>query len=544
MLCQRASDTHAQFSLLLGPASRDWHMTCLCSGSFPFCIRAKVMNLFAYPTYQAFADMMLPMRHGAALVNHSLDAWPAFGDTPHGRSLRAACELMTLAGLTPVRPPFGIDSVVTEGKPVAIVEEVVGGTPFGSLLHFRKATPPTVAQPRVLVIAPMSGHFATLLRGTVRTMLAEHDVYITDWHNPRDVPLSQGRFGFDEYVQHVIDFTATIGPGAHLLAVCQPTVAALAAVSLMAADDHPAQPASMTLMAGPLDTRINPTRVNELAKSKPIEWFEKNLISAVPVGFAGAHRRVYPGFVQLTAFMAMNLQRHVDSFETMYFERAKGDPAKADTIHTFYEEYFATMDLTADFYLETVETVFQQHALPLHALRVGGRLVQPSKIRRTALLTVEGEKDDICAVGQTLAAQDMCDKLRPYLKTHHVQTGVGHYGVFNGRRWERQIYPRVRAVIYDNEPRAVLVGAKARTIQPVQLPMAAASAAEVTAAAPAMAAVVEAEVSVVEEVAEAEAGAEVTARKVAPRKRASAARSNGAAKPQASRTPRRRPPAA
>lgn len=468
-------------------------MTCLYVGSILFSTRAKVMNLFAYPTYQAFADMMLPMRHSAALMIHSLDAWPAFGETSHGRSMRAACELMTLAGLTPVRPPFGIDSVVTEGKPVAIVEEVAAHTPFCSLLHFRKDTTLSTPQPRVLVIAPMSGHFATLLRGTVRTMLAEHDVYITDWHNPRDVPLSEGRFGFDEYVRHVIDFTETIGPGAHLLAVCQPTVAALSAVALMAADDHPAQPASMTLMAGPLDTRINPTRVNELAKSKPLEWFEKNLISAVPFGFAGAQRRVYPGFMQLTAFMSMNLGRHLDSFETMYYERAKGDPAKADTIHTFYEEYFATMDLTADFYLETVDTVFQRHALPLHELEVAGRLVEPSKIRRTALLTVEGEKDDICAVGQTLAAQDMCDKLRPYLKTHHVQTGVGHYGVFNGHRWERQIYPRVRAVIYDNEPRAVLVSSKARTIQPVSVP--AATAAEVIAAAPVAAAVVDVSVA-------------------------------------------------
>ncbi|USU18800.1 polyhydroxyalkanoate depolymerase [Paraburkholderia fungorum] len=482
------------------------------------------MNLFAYSTYQAFADTMLPMRHAAALMNHSLDAWPAFGDTSHGRSIRAACELLTLAGLTPVRPPFDIDSVMTEGKSVRIVEEVSAHTPFCSLLHFRKDASLSHPQPRVLVIAPMSGHFATLLRGTVRTMLAEHDVYITDWHNPRDVPLSQGRFGFDEFVQHVIDFTGTIGPGAHLLAVCQPTVAALAAVALMAADDNPAQPASMTLMAGPLDTRINPTRVNELAKSKPIEWFEQNLISAVPFGFAGAHRRVYPGFVQLTAFMSMNLGRHLDSFETMYYERAKGDPAKADTIHTFYEEYFATMDLTADFYLETVDTVFQRHALPLHELEVKGRLVEPSKIRRTALLTVEGEKDDICAVGQTLAAQDMCDKLRPYLKTHHVQTGVGHYGVFNGHRWERQIYPRVRAVIYDNEPRAVVVSSRARTIQPVS----AAAASEAIASAPAAAAVVDVEV---------DSAPAVTAT-------SNGVGSGSAAKTQqASRAPRRRPPA-
>jgi polyhydroxyalkanoate depolymerase len=373
-----------------------------------------------------------------------------------------------------------------DGKPVTIIEEVAAHTPFCSLLHFRKDAGVSPAQPRVLVIAPMSGHFATLLRGTVKTMLAEHDVYITDWHNPRDVPLSHGRFGFDEFVQHVITFTEEIGAGTHLLAVCQPTVAALAAVSLMAADDHPAQPASMTLMAGPLDTRINPTKVNALAKSKPIEWFERNLISAVPSGFAGATRRVYPGFVQLNAFMAMNLARHLDSFEAMYHERAKGDPQKAETIRIFYEEYFATMDLTADFYLETVETVFQRHALPLHELQVSGRPIEPSKIRRTALLTVEGEKDDICAVGQTLAAQDMCDRLRPYLKTHHVQTGVGHYGVFNGQRWERHIYPRVRAVIYDNEPRAVTVSARAQAIRPAvplaTAPIAAPAATAVTAA--------------------------------------------------------------
>jgi poly(3-hydroxybutyrate) depolymerase len=424
------------------------------------------MNLLAYPAYQALADLMLPIRHGAALLNHTLDAWPAFSGAPHGRSLRASCELITLAGLTHQRPAFALDSITVDGKPVKIVEEVAARTPFASLLHFRKDTPVSPAQPRVLVIAPMSGHFATLLRGTVKTMLSDHDVYITDWHNPRDIPLSHGRFGFDEFVQHVIDFTSAIGPNTHLLAVCQPTVAALAAVATMAADDHPAQPASMTLMAGPLDTRINPTKVNALAKSKPIEWFERNLISSVPVGFAGAHRRVYPGFVQLNAFMSMNLGRHLDSFETMHYERAKGDPAKAETIRVFYEEYFATMDLTADFYLETVETVFQRHALPLHELKVGGRLVEPSKIRRTALFTVEGEKDDICAVGQTLAAQDMCDKLRPYLKTHHVQTGVGHYGVFNGHRWERHIYPRVRAMIYDNEPRAVALNARAQAIKP------------------------------------------------------------------------------
>lgn len=298
----------------------------------------------------------------------------------------------------------------------------------------------------------MSGHFATLLRGTVRTMLAEHDVYITDWHNPRDIPLSAGRFGFDEYVAHVIDFIRHIGPDTHVLAICQPTVAALAAVALMAADGDPAQPASLTLMAGPIDCRVNPTNVNVLATSHSLDWFARNLISVVPAGFPGAQRCVYPGFVQVGAFMSMNPDRHASSFSDMYFERANGDPAKADMLRHFYDEYFATADLTAEFYLETVEKVFQQYALARGELTVGGRLVEPAAIHRTALLTIEGEKDDICAVGQTVAAQELCSGLPAYLKTHHVQTGAGHYGVFNGNRWETQIYPIVRATIHDNEP--------------------------------------------------------------------------------------------
>ncbi|WP_061115864.1 MULTISPECIES: polyhydroxyalkanoate depolymerase [unclassified Caballeronia] len=425
------------------------------------------MNPFAYAGYQAWSDSMLPIRHAASLAGGALRVWKEIGATPQGRGLNAICELIELAGLTHARPAFGIAEVDVEGQPMRVVEEVTARTPFCDLLHFRKADV-AVAQPRVLLIAPMSGHFATLLRGTVRTMLADHDVYITDWRNPRDVSLMHGRFGFDEYVQHIIDFIETIGPGAHLLAVCQPTVAALSAVALMAEDRHPAEPASMTLMAGPIDTRVNPTRVNELAKSKPIEWFERNLIGMVPFGFAGAMRRVYPGFMQLGAFMSMNLARHLESFEEMHRQRAKGDPAQADVIRVFYEEYFATMDLTAEFYLETVDTVFQRHALPLKQLEVRGRKVDPSAIRRTALFTVEGERDDICAVGQTLAAQDLCDKLRPYLKAHHVQTGVGHYGVFNGKRWERQIYPRIRALIHDNEPSPAGVNARAQPMVPLQ----------------------------------------------------------------------------
>jgi poly(3-hydroxybutyrate) depolymerase len=409
------------------------------------------MNLLAYSTYQVIEDMMRPMRAGASMARAAIDAWPAFAISEPGRYVDACCELVEMAGLSHRRPPFGIAEVLCDRQRVAVTEHVVKRTPFGSLLHFRKAV--DTPQPRVLIVAPMSGHFATLLRDTVLAMLADHDVYITDWHNPRDVPLSAGRFGFDEYVEHVISFIRSIGPDSHLVAICQPTVAALAAVALMAAADDPAQPATMTLMAGPIDCRVNPTKVNELANSKPIEWFEKHLISVVPPGFVGSQRRVYPGFVQLGAFMSMNLDRHAASFSDMHYERAKGDAAKAETIRAFYKEYFATTDLAAEFYLETVSTVFQQHALPRGVLKVGERLVEPRAIRRTALLTIEGERDDICSVGQTVAAQELCTGLRPYMKTHHVQTGVGHYGVFNGRKWETQIYPLVRATIHDHEPR-------------------------------------------------------------------------------------------
>jgi poly(3-hydroxybutyrate) depolymerase len=303
----------------------------------------------------------------------------------------------------------------------------------------------------VLIVAPMSGHFATLLRDTVQTVLPDHDVYITDWHNARDVSLSAGRFGLDEYTEHLIDFLGVIGPGAHLMAICQPCVSALSAVALMSEDDHPATPASLTLMAGPIDCRISPTEVNKLAMTKGIDWFEKNLVSQVPWRFKGGGRKVYPGFMQLTAFMAMNKERHVNAFKEYYANLADPDEEKlqkAEHTRKFYEEYFAVADLPAEFYLETVSLVFQEYALPQGLLKFRGRTINPAAIRRTALLTVEGERDDICSTGQTLAAQDLCTNLRPYMRTHYVQAGVGHYGVFSGRRWQNQIYPVVRDVIH------------------------------------------------------------------------------------------------
>jgi polyhydroxyalkanoate depolymerase len=326
-----------------------------------------------------------------------------------------------------------------------VTEEALAATPFGTLLHFKKDI--QQAQPRVLVVAPLSGHFATLLRETVKTLLADHDVCITDWHNARDIPLSAGRFGFEDYIDHIIQWLGVLGPGAHLLAVCQPCVQVLAAVAVMAQAQDPAKPKSMTLMAGPVDTRVNPTKVNELASGKPIKWFEKNLISGVPSRYAGRGRRVYPGFVQLMAFMSMNVERHRKAHLDLYGHLAKGEVEKAQAIKDFYDEYFAVLDLTAEFYLETVAWVFQETRLAKGELTFRGERVDTKAIHRTMLLTVEGERDDICSIGQTAAAHELCSGLRPHLKRHHLQAGVGHYGVFAGRRWEAQVYPQVKNTI-------------------------------------------------------------------------------------------------
>ncbi|HEX9462473.1 MAG TPA: polyhydroxyalkanoate depolymerase [Alphaproteobacteria bacterium] len=407
-----------------------------------------------YEAYQAHTDIMEPVQlmagAAAAFFGDPLfaDRWSGFSEKVSGRDVVAAWDLISRARLSHKRPHYGIDRVTIGNREVAIEEEVIDSTPFCTLLHWKKDVAAT--QPRVLVVAPMSGHFATLLRGTVRTLLPEQDVYITDWHNARDVPLSDGSFGFDDFVDHLIRFTEILGQGVHVVAICQPSVAALAAVAIMAEDANPAQPASLTLMAGPVDTRVNPTQVNRLATSRPIEWFKYNLISRVPLRHSGALRRVYPGFLQLLGFMTMNLERHAKSHIEMYNLTVKGDLEKAEAIRTFYEEYFAVMDLPAEFFLETVQRVFQQHELPLAKLTWRGRRVDPGAIRRTALLTVEGEKDDICAIGQTLAAQDLCSGIRPYKKRHYMQMGVGHYGVFNGRRWNNEIYPVLRDVIHMN----------------------------------------------------------------------------------------------
>ncbi|OOG47551.1 polyhydroxyalkanoate depolymerase [Polaromonas sp. A23] len=400
-----------------------------------------------YQAYQLQSDLMSPLR----LLAQGSSAALWLGQTEGSllRKFSASMEVFSRLRVTHSRPAYGITRVKVGERELAVTEEAVLAMPFGTLLHFRKEeAPDRPHQPPVLLVAPLSGHFATLLRETARTLLQDHDVYITDWHNARDVALRHGPFGLDDYIDHMIRFTQAIGPGTHVVAVCQPCVAALAAAAIMAEDDDPAQPRSLTLMAGPVDCRVNPTAVNTLATSKPIEWFEKNLISHVPLPHTGYMRRVYPGFVQLSAFLSMNLDRHKKSFKDMYQHLVDGDIDKANVIRVFYDEYLAVNDLPAEFYLETVEKVFQTYDLAVGKLSYRGRIVNPAAIRRTALMTVEGERDDICSVGQTVAAQDLCSGIRPFMKTHHVQTGVGHYGVFSGRRWNQQIYPRVREMIH------------------------------------------------------------------------------------------------
>jgi len=412
-----------------------------------------------YLAYQMQSDIMVPVRTlagtwagtlaGMAANSANSAASPPLSGHPAIRNLSAAYELIARAGLSHTRPPFGIGTVIVGNREVEVREEAAAQTPFGTLLHFKKDV--ATAQPRVLLVAPLSGHFSTLLRATVRTLLPDHDVFITDWHNARDISLTAGRFGVDEYTDHLIKFLGVLGPGAHVLAVCQPCVAVLAAVAVMAEAGDPAQPRSMTLMAGPIDTRVNPTRVNALAKKRSIGWFERTLTASVPLGYPGAFRQVYPGFVQLLAFMSMNIERHVKAHRELYENLVNGEIEKAAIIKAFYDEYFAVLDLTAEFYLETVRLIFQEHALPLGKLQWRSQRVDPNAIRKTMLLTVEGERDDICAVGQTVAAHDLCGKLRPYLKRHHMQAGVGHYGVFSGKRWESQIYPIVKNVVLSSD---------------------------------------------------------------------------------------------
>ncbi|KKC27697.1 polyhydroxyalkanoate depolymerase [Sphingomonas sp. SRS2] len=396
-----------------------------------------------YQFFQTMTDLAAPMRMFASAGLRARPMLGEFGREPIANSVFAAMDMIAHTGLSADRPPYRIDNVLSGNMDVPVREELVAATPFCDLLRFAKDAGATV-QPKILLVAPISGHFATLLRNTIQTLLRDHDVYVTDWKNARDVPVAAGQFGFDDYVDHVVHFLEEIGPPVHLMAVCQPCVPALAAVALMSKDANPATPRSLTLMGGPVDVRINPTGVNDLANQHDFKWFEDNLIHTVPFRYAGSGRRVYPGFLQLTAFVAMNSGRHFDQHRALYQHMADGEEADAKAIRDFYDEYFAVLDLTAEFYLETIDRVFQRALLAKGELDYRGQRIDCGVIKRTALLTVEGERDDICAVGQTSAAHDLCTGLRPHMKRHYLQAGVGHYGVFSGKKWDNQIYPQVR----------------------------------------------------------------------------------------------------
>ncbi|MEL6962419.1 MAG: polyhydroxyalkanoate depolymerase [Pseudomonadota bacterium] len=407
-----------------------------------------------YHAYEMAHALIAPMRASAHVLQaFNKSVFNPFSHTPVGKSIAAACEVFEGVTRRYGKPEFGIDETKIDGVAVPITEEVVCYRPFGDLLRFKREVDDakSLDHPKVMIIAPMSGHYATLLRGTVKAMVADHDVYITDWRDARNVPLVYGGFDFNDFVDYVIDFLRVLGPDTHVIAVCQPSVPALVAAAVMAKSDDPCLPLSLTLMGGPIDTRRNPTEVNKLAQSRDIDWFERNVISHVPLPHAGAMRKVYPGFIQLSGFMTMNLDRHVQAHWGLYQHLIEGDCDSVDQHRKFYEEYLAVMDLPAEFYLQTVETVFQQHALPDGKLEHRGEKVDCSLIKHMTLMTVEGEKDDICGLGQTEAAHALCTGIPKAKHIHYVQPGVGHYGVFNGTRWRTEIKPRIAEMIRQAE---------------------------------------------------------------------------------------------
>jgi poly(3-hydroxybutyrate) depolymerase len=364
--------------------------------------------------------------------------------TPFGRAMAASAELFERTTRRYGKPAFDLPTTLVGGQRVAVMERVVWERPFCRLLHFERAlSPGQITGPKVLIVAPMSGHYATLLRGTVEAFLPGHEVYITDWIDARMVPLTTAGFDLDDYIDYLIAMFQMLGPDTHVMAVCQPAVPVIAAVARMEAENDPSAPRSMTLMGGPIDTRRAPTAVNNVAQERGIDWFRRNCVVRVPLVYPGALREVYPGFMQLSGFMAMNLDRHISAHQEMYQHLVKGDGDSAEKHREFYDEYMAVMDLTAEFYLQTVDKVFCKHQLPKGEMMHRDKPVDLKAIRRVALMTVEGENDDISGVGQTEAAQDLCVNIPQSRRAHHLQLGVGHYGVFNGSRFRSEIAPRI-----------------------------------------------------------------------------------------------------
>lgn len=383
-----------------------------------------------------------------ASISAELMSNPRFPMGYLGMGPMAASALEVFAHATQPRgkPAFGIDAVIVDGHSHAVTEAIVLNRPFGDLRRFTHDGLSADA-PKVLIVAPMSGHFATLLRGTVERMAEECEVYVTDWADAREVPTREGRFDLDDYIDYLIDFLAFIGPDTHVIAVCQPSVPAFAATAVMNAAKHPARPATLTMMGGPIDTRCSPTTVNDLAMERPIAWFRQNVIASVPMQYPGGGRRVYPGFLQLAGFMSMNLGNHLMSHYEMFKHLTVGDEESADATKAFYDEYRSVCDMTAEFYLQTVEEVFQKHSLPNGTFVHRGKAVDLGAIRDTALLAIEGERDDISGIGQTKAALDLATGLAATKKRYLLAEGAGHYGIFNGSRWRDKIAPVVEAFI-------------------------------------------------------------------------------------------------
>lgn len=408
------------------------------------------MNRFSYHIYEMAHLALAPARAWSdvtrAMFRNPVNPWT---HTHAGRNLAASAELFERLTRRYGKPAFGLDQTTVDGVVHDVSEQIVWQKPYCRVIHFAKAGLQNAQQPRLLIVAPMSGHYATLLRGTVEALLPHCDVYITDWTDARMTPLSAGPFGFDDYVQYLMEMFAALNSDGqrrvHSMGVCQPSVPLLTAVALMEENGDPNSPESMILIGGPIDTRRSPTAVNTLAQERGTAWFKRNCIVSVPFPYPGMGREVYPGFLQLSGFMAMNLDRHMNAHFEMFNHLVEGDGDSAEKHREFYDEYLAVMDLDAAYYLETIDRVFVRHLLPKGELTYRGQRVDPSAIQRTALMTIEGEKDDISGVGQTAAAHDLCCNVPDSRKVHYLQMGVGHYGVFNGSRFRKEIAPRMVA---------------------------------------------------------------------------------------------------
>jgi poly(3-hydroxybutyrate) depolymerase len=404
---------------------------------------------YPYQLYEMAHAVLAPARAVLDATHFAFsNPWNPLSNTLWGKNISAGTELFERITRRYGKPAFGLNEIYVDGAGYPVLQDVVWTKPFCNLLRFvRLGFPNGVNQPKLLVVAPMSGHYATLLRGTVETFLPHFDVYTTDWADARKVPLAVGSFDLDDYIDYLREILNHLGPGAHAIAVCQPAPPLLAAVALMEADDDRSVPASITLMGGPVDTRRSPTEVNKLAEKRGVEWFRRNCLHTVPFPYPGFGREVYPGFLQLSGFMAMNFDRHVTAHLDMFKHLVAGDEDPADKHRGFYDEYLSVMDLAAEYYMQTVETVFVRHALPKGEMTHRGQLVDLTAIRSVGLLTVEGENDDISGVGQTYAANELCVNIPESRKQYYLAEGVGHYGVFNGSRFRKQIAPRIREFI-------------------------------------------------------------------------------------------------